>query len=54
VGAAARALQNFGLSDLRVVAPGPYVAPSDAAAFVPEAYEYAGARSALLRGRVRR
>ena len=60
VGGAARALQNFGLSDLRIVAPGPYVtldaaaeadggadAPDGAAcpppAFVPEAYEYAGA-----------
>ena len=45
VGGAARALQNFGLSDFRVVAPGAYVVAdvADAASpFVPEAYEYAG------------
>ena len=46
VGGTARALQNFGLSDLRVVSPGPFVltnADDAAAPFVPEAYEYAGA-----------
>ena len=45
VGGAARALQNFGLSDLRVVAPGAFVvadAADAASPFVPEAYEYAG------------
>jgi TrmH family RNA methyltransferase len=48
VGGAARALQNFGLSDLRVVAPGEFVAPSLGAAFVPEAYEYAVSAGWLL------
>ena len=46
VGGAARVLQNFGLSDLRVVAPGAFVvadAADAASPFVPEAYEYAGA-----------
>jgi hypothetical protein len=50
VGGAARALQNFGLSDFRVVAPGSYVvadAADPASPFVPEAYEYAGTNMRL-------
>lgn len=52
VGAVARALQCFGLADLRLVAPGPNVVDASAAgarfSFTPEAYEYSVSARPLL------
>jgi TrmH family RNA methyltransferase len=51
VGAVARALQCFGLADLRLVAPGPNVVESASAShfsFAPEAYEYSVSARPLL------